>query len=350
MIDYVDGGRQYRRGVVLGLSLAELFTVLVFLLMLVLGTYALLQGETLDQKESLIGDQRDVLVEVLGQEGGAIEPGLPEELSIGEEASGLTEKETNGPSDKLGQPQKPPTRQVSADEAKRLQEALDALTRTAAEMQKRIEELEDPARETVIEELEAKVEELQRTNEVLSRSSVTTPEFHEALERVSELSAQLASLEDENETLRDELASREDPKGQDSPCWYSPGTRANGEPYEKAAYIFDVLIDDEDIFVADVPARTAKYEQQKSELPFDRNGLGRPLKEDEFIRAFKPLKLAGESMEVRSDRRCTFYVAVWDATSETNKRRYKQANQAVQDVFNTYEYIDAPWPHWDVAR
>ena len=346
----MDGSRQYRRGVVLGLSLAELFTVLVFLLLLVLGTYALLQEETLDQKDSLVRDQRDVLVKVLGHEGSAIEPALPEELSAREEGHVPSEEESGGISDDLGERQESLTRQVPAESAERLQEALDALTHTTAAMQKRIQELEDPSRESALRELESKVKELQRTNELLSHSNATQG-FQEALDKVKDLSEQLVGLEGENKALRDEIASREDLKGQDSPCWFRAGIRANGEPYERATYIFDVLIDDEHVLVADVAAGTTEYEQQKVELPFDRTGLGRPLTDDEFIRAFEPLKHAAESRKVRSDRRCTFYVAVWDATSETNKRRYKRAhNQVVQAVFNTYEYMDAPWPHEQILR
>lgn len=348
MVDLVDASRQYRRGVVLGLSLAELFTVLVFLLLLVLGTSALIQSEALVQQESLVRAQRDVLVKVLGQVGSSIEPALPEELSPteGEGPPELKGEKDGDASDKLTRPRQPPVRHVSAEEAGRLQEALDTLTRTAAAMQDHIQELEDPDRESVIRDLEAKVEELERANKELSHITSATPELHEALEKINALNNQLVRLENENQNLRGKVELGEDLRGQDSPCWFRPGTRANGEPYERATYIFDVLIDDATIFVADVPAGTPEYEHQKTQLRFDRSGLGRPLADDEFIRAFEPLKRAAESREVRPDRRCTFYVAVWDATSETNKRRYKRAhNQVVQAVFNTFEYIDAPWPH-----
>ena len=60
MADFVDPGSHYRRGVVLGLTLAELFTVLVFLLLLVLGAYVLIQDETLAEQGELVGHQRDV--------------------------------------------------------------------------------------------------------------------------------------------------------------------------------------------------------------------------------------------------------------------------------------------------
>ena len=111
-------------------------------------------------------------------------------------------------------------------------------------------------------------------------------------------------------------------------------------------YIFDIRIADQDIFVKDLRPPTPVYQEQKQRLPFDRRALNRPLDDKEFVTAFQPLKLAGENRGVRKDRRCTFYVAVWDATSETNKRRYKRAhNEIVQAVFNTYEYRQEPWPH-----
>ena len=121
---------------------------------------------------------------------------------------------------------------------------------------------------------------------------------------------------------------------------------APGQASEKALYIFDVRITDDHIHVRDVAVPHAKYGKQKRELPFDRNALNRPLEDSEFRAAFLPLKEAGENNRVREDRRCTFYVRVWDATSETNKQRYKRAhNYIVQGVFNTYEFRDDPWPH-----
>ncbi len=357
MSEFVDARRQYRRGVVLGLSLAELFTVLVFLLLLVLGAYLLIQDETLARKDSLVDDQRDVLVTLVASDGDPIEPALPGDLQRMETREALMRMggENRRLRDRLAA-RRPDaqhidglglsTDSVPAEEFRRQQEAIDALTRKTAAMQNLIRQLGDPARESAIEELEAQVEDLKQANETLSRRLDAPPELRDALEEVDALTAELARLERETKDLRRERELVDDLRGQDSPCWFRPATRANGEPYERAIYLFDILIGDEEIFVRDVPAPTPAYREQKGQLPFDRKSLNRYLTDDEFVNAFEPLKRAAENREVRPDRRCTFYVAVWDATSETNKRRYKRAhNQVVQAAFNTYEYIHQPWPH-----
>ena len=357
MTEFLDASRQYRRGVVLGLSLAELFTVLVFLLLLVLGAYVLIQDETLARKDSLVNDQRDVLVTLVGGDSGTIEAALPADLQRMETREALMRMggENRRLRDQLSA-KRPDAEQIDdpglskdlvpAEEFKRQQDAIDALTHTTAVMRERIRQLSDPARESAIEELEAQVAELKRSHDTLLRRLDAPPNLRDALQKVDTLGAEIARLERENASLRRERQLTEDLKGQDSPCWFHPATRTNGEPYERAIYLFDILIGDEDIFVHDVPAPTPEYREQKSQLLFDRDSLNRYVTDDEFVKAFEPLKTAAENRRVRLDRRCTFYVAVWDATSETNKPRYKRAhNQVVQAIFNTYEYIHVPWPH-----
>lgn len=315
MADFVDPGSNYRRGVILGLTLAELFTVLVFLLLLVLGAYVLIQDERVKKQQELADDQRDVLVSVLGVEDtNPIEPALPGELGTTE-----TGGDNGRPGDRLttdtssaGASQKPVERPEAGEaaESQHQQAAIDSLTQIVADQKAQIESLSDSAWRPAIAE-------------------------NDSLRKV------LADLEH----LRDQIQTN-DRKGQDSPCWFRRAKRANGETYERATYIFDIRIADEDIFVQDIPAPTTAYQEQKQRLPFDRGSLNRSLDDEEFVGAFQALKLAGETRKVREDRRCTFYVAVWDATSETNKRRYKRAhNEIVQAVFNTYEYRQEPWPH-----
>ncbi len=314
MADFGDPRGHYRRGVILGLTLAELFTVLVFLLLLVLGAYVLIQDEKVKKQQKLTKDQRDVLVGVLGvEDSNPIEPGLPGDLGRtgaggdnrrpGDEfvvdtgnagaAQGSVEPPVAGSKDSVS----------DANRIKDQQIAIDSLTQIVADQQDQIDSLSDSAK---------------------------------------------GAIADSPETVRPPSDSirTDDPKGQDSPCWFRPAKRANGEPYERPTYIFHIRIADQGIFVQDTPAPTSAYREQKRRLPFERRALNRWLGDEEFVTAFQPLKLAGENRGVRDDRRCTFYVAVWDATSETSKRRYKRAhNEVVQAVFNTYEYRQDPWPH-----
>lgn len=371
MTDFVDAGRQYRRGVVLGLSLAELFTILVFLLLLVLGAYALVQEQALQNKMTLVDAQRDVLVKVMGEDKvNPIEPGLPGDLRPdrseieeppGEDSSatgdGLVPAEDEPPPASeagggLASDESLPASETEATSAaetvSRQQRAIDGMTRKLAEREQLIEMLRDEfGYSPTTEELQDELATLESDNASLKQETADFARIVDDLERENHrLQNEIKSLAEDNATVRRELADIDKPIGQDSPCWFTEAKRPNGKPYERPIYIFHIRITDKDIYVHDVAASTDAYRTQKPGLPFNRSALGRALSDAAFVTAFRPLKQAGEDRLVREDRRCTFYVAVWDATSETNKRRYKRAhNDVVQAVFNTYEYRADPWPH-----
>ena len=347
MSDFIDPAGHYRRGVILGLSLAELFTILVFLLLLVLGAYALVQEEALEEttsaledEENLANDQRDLIVAITGAPAGnLIEPAMPGELGAGPAVS----EDSAKPSDGLvvGEATEESSEEAS-QKIERQQQAIDELTRQLAEAQQ-----ENPTLPEASTDPTASPEDLQREIERLRVENSGLEEDVEQLEReVTDWKERSASLRRENDVLASQVERGDGPPGQDSPCWFTADRRQNGKPYEKALYIFHVRITDDHVYVRDIAAPTSEYVEQKQTLPFDRAALNRPLRDSEFVAAFHSLKGAGENLQVRMDRRCTFYVAVWDATSETNKQRYKRAHlDTVQAVFNTYEFRSDPWPH-----
>ena len=365
------GSKHYRRGVILGLSLAELFTVLVFLLLLVLGSYSFVLNEELSRKDKLVADQRDVLTTLVSVEPAAIEPAFPEDLvriddteamrQLGAENRRLRDRlaskveiqeqtDASATSQSLEKSNlfdvQERSSTVPRDEYDRQQAVIDDLTSHAAELQRRIDQVLDKDHQEQLKQLQDELENLQERNQNLAELIDAPPTLKESIEESQNLRETIAQLEEENETLIREMDLIVDQKGQDSPCWFRRSTRSNGESYERALYIFNVRIDDTSIFLKDIAAPTPEYAAQKAELRFDRGSLDRELTDEDFIRAFAQLKEDGENRRVRSDRRCTFYVAVWDATSETNKVRYKRArNNVVEAVFNTYEYRDEPWPH-----
>ena len=173
--------------------------------------------------------------------------------------------------------------------------------------------------------------------------------------------ATIADLEAKiREVQRRDSSGPTDSKGQDSPCLFEKIVRNNGKTRERPIYLFDIQITDDHIYVVYPSSNMVRHFQANKKLnmnitevdqlldkmSFDRDDLNRNLAFDEFIPAFEEFKRAGQVQRVRTDRRCTFWVAIWDHTSATNKRGYKQAhNQRVQQVFNTYEFEEDPWPH-----
>lgn len=311
---FTDFDRSYRRGVVLGLSLAELFIILIFLLLLAMIGYAATQREEMEAEgiaaQDVTDDLRDKLRRAEEQLGFKIEDADPSDLIVAREEEIEAQKQ----------------------EIERLEDQLLQVTEESKELSEQREEAEAAGVEArdIADDLRDK---LKRAEKQLGF-------------KIERLEDQLSQATEEKEAAKAELEKFEIRLGQDSPCWYKMGKRANGEDYEKALYAFNIRISDDSIFVKDIPAPTPEYQTQKEDLKFDRTALDRELGYEEFEPAFRSWKLAGDNKKIRQDRRCTFSVRVWDATGATNKQGYKQAhNRIVQGVFNTYEFKDDPWPH-----
>ncbi len=281
-LSFTNFDRPYRRGVILGLSLAELFIILIFLLLLTMVGYATKKNIAITTAQQTTDELRDKLATV--------------------------EKRSKRVKKQLG---------FSIED--------DDISSLIVSMDKEIEKLRA---------------ERDEFRDALGTNATTTAIGEQvqsvAREKGVSLGSLLAILEKEGP----------DSPGQDSPCWYTMGKRPSGEDYERALYAFDVRISDGYILVKDIPTPSLEHQKQKEKLEFNRAALDRKLNYEEFIPAFIPFKLAGENKKIRKDRRCTFYVRVWDATSSTNKQGYKQAhNVIVQGVFNTYETRESIWPH-----
>jgi hypothetical protein len=311
---FTDIDRPYRRGVVLGLSLAELFIILIFLLLMAMIGYTASREEELQEYEEelkqRIGDQW--LAEQTAK-------GLRDQLSTVSEALEEAEK-------KLGN--------IIDDD-----DPTDLINRLVAENEELTEDNKNFQDQLTTDAPDVKIGK--QVREKADELGVDPNELIAATENLSDLNEEISRLEKEREGLEEALSG----KGQDSPCWYRMAIRGNGEDYEKPLYIFDIRISDDYIFVKDIPAPTDEYQSQKEELAFDDTVLNRRLDYNEFVPAFQALKLAGHSKEVRNDRRCTFYARVWDATSSDNKVGWQRAHEKiVQNIFITF-WDNSAWPH-----
>ena len=164
----------------------------------------------------------------------------------------------------------------------------------------------------------------------------------QAQSMIEDLQSRLDGAKKEIHELRRQLEELGEEKGQHPPCWYRLVTRPNGKPRERPLYIFYVRISDDNIFVKDIPALTPEYVLQKPKLPFNRSALNTRISFGEFVKSFKPLKDAADNKEVQAYS-CKFYVKVWDAT--TSKKSYRRAlEKVVETVFFT-RIEDEPWPY-----
>ncbi len=331
---FTDFDRPYRRGVVLGLSLAELFIILVFLLLLTMLGYVASREQELEDYERELAKQAEMQARakderVVAQSAAS---GLRDQLARAQRA--IMEAEWK--------------RKEADERANRAEIQLGALIEDV-DPNKLIfdqsEEIRRLASET--DGLRDKLEKIavaadigKQLQQIAEQSGISPNDLLANSKKINDIETYLSELKAEAQILEETTAQ----KGQDSPCWYRTAKRPNGVDYERGLYIFDVRISDRHIFVKDIPAPTPEYQKQKEGLKFDRTALNRKLDYTKFAYAFRSLKTAGENKKVRDDRRCTFYVRVWDATS--SKSAYKEAhNKKVQGVFSTYEVKTDPWPH-----
>ncbi len=351
---FTDFDRPYRRGVVLGLSLAELFLILLFLLLLATIGYSAIVEEEVDQlraansmlektkqalnkaratNDQLAGEKADAMAKVGGAE--AERDALRNKLTTLESQVGGAEAERDALRDKL----------KAADEALGNVIKAEDIQDLIVGLQERIDELEAQVDQlTPAAELGDEVREAAREAGVNSSDvPKIVADAAQAQSAIEGLKSQLADLEKERDALRDKLAALAEVKGQYAPCWYAKDTQPNGEPRERPLYIFDVRIDDDSVFVKDIPAPTPEYASQKPTLPFNRGALNKSLSFGKFLKGFQLLKDAADNKEVQVYP-CKFYVKVWVAT--TSQESYRRAlENVVENVFFTYPVKDEPWPY-----
>jgi len=280
--------RAYRRGIVLGLSLAELFILLVFLLLLALLGYALLRDDQSVRQAQTIAEQQEQIVNLQEQ---------------------VAPFENIDPNDLIRQ-----NEQLKGD--------LLVAQGRAEDANRRAEEAEREA-----EQQAQRVADLERENE-------------RAEARVREAERRAIVAESARQEAERELAESQ-VFGQFSPCWYVVVQEQGGER-EKAVFTFDVRMKNETVLVQRHYRRPPSGARTPA-AEYDHAALGRELPYTEFMRKFEPLKIAGREKSIR-DRECYFHVQLWDAT--TDKAAYKRAfHDYVSEVFVPTPTRRDPWPH-----
>jgi len=283
--------RAYRRGIVLGLSLAELFILLVFLLLLALIGYALSRDDQATQQAQTIADQREQL--------DALAP--------------IVDADPNS-----------------------LRQRIEQLAREKSDAEKRAEEAEqrtEQQAQTIAEQQQSitQLEHKKEHAEARARESEQRAESAEAARQAAEQKHQQAK---QNEKGGEVL-------GQDSPCWYTVVQGQDGKR-EKPVYIFDVRMRDKTVLVQE-HYRSPPPDAHTPPPKYNSAALGRELPYAEFMREFKPLAIAGRNKQVR-DRKCYFHVQLWKDTT-SGETAFDNFNDYVRAVFVPTLIKRDLWPH-----
>ena len=278
---YGDFDKPYRRGLILGLSLAELFLILIFLLLLVaIGAVQFLEEEKLfleEEKEDL----NDQLIAIYEQVG--------DEITV-EEFGELVER--------------------------------------TSDYQKTID----------------KKESLEKENEKLRDELVKKEEELETAEKeVEEAKSEAADANEENEKQEQVIRGYEKAgRGQNPPCWYVEVPDGDGGLRQKHVKIFNVIIKDYGFEVTwnDISKNYTEAEVHKGNktaLPYVNPAfLDRDLKEDSFIAIFSDFREVADKKLIH-DYKCRFMVNVRDQTSRDNKDGYKHNLNVVESIFYKHE-------------
>jgi len=300
---------------VLGLTLAEIVILIIFILLLIISVFLTQRDERLAKLDRDLADKSRQTI-LLQEQIKLLKEFAPGEENFDELFNKLVIK------------------RQETEELKKRVAVLIERHRTLVEKANALES-----------ELRAAKTQRDQVAEALARQGLDMSDIADmaqAQSMIEDLQSRLDGAKKEIHELRRQLEELGEEKGQHPPCWYRLVTRPNGKPRERPLYIFYVRISDDNIFVKDIPALTPAYVLQKPKLPFNRSALNTRLSFGEFVKSFKPLKDAADNKEVQAYS-CKFYVKVWDAT--TSKKSYRRAlEKVVETVFFT-RIEDEPWPY-----
>ena len=305
----------YRRGAVLGLTIAEIFILLVFLMLLALMGVNRYWGSKLEP-------WKDIMAKT-----------TPEEVTSA-----------------LGQPGE--LRSI----VKRLNEQIAELEKEKQRLQERIRTMEGRQRETA-EQINEANRELQETMRALAEREEALAHAEREIET---LANEVRRLTEGNNELQEKKNALDDRiriigKGITPPCWYqrieeaNPITKANWR--EKPYYLFDIAIRDDHMEVQRLPVPEGSAEDDGNEpyieeakgLALDTIPYGTPLTDREVRDAMRHLLEKGKASQIRTYS-CIFYVRVWDETHAEAKERWKQAHDGVlEQLFGTHQVRGTSW-------
>ncbi|MGR3913984.1 MAG: hypothetical protein OD918_05580 [Gammaproteobacteria bacterium] len=313
----------YRRGLTLGLTMAEIFILVVFMLLLMLLAMSAFNSKS---KVDLARTQEALTAAVAERDKARQQ--IPESI-------------------------KPLVRKNESLE-RALKTAKEEASEKTAELEKAQKESENAKQD--VDRSRARIESLVRKNELLERDLKTAKEDSsektESLEKAQQKNERSKKAIDQ---LRDKLYAS---KGIDPTCWYQV-TYPQGKRHEKPYYLMDIAVHDEHLRVVLrrpkwlPPGRavdeSGEHAPTSYQQEYERVRARAPLQEaadmslSDFAEVTAPIRHLGKSEQIR-DYACVFYVKVWDKTGPEEKERWKEGTTTIKGSFYVYYVQDDPWP------
>ena len=323
MSQRVNEEREQRRGLVLGLTLAEVLLLILFLLMLALGSQLeswRTKAEESQQKYDELFAAQDSLrtIQAALVKNGAVDIKSVQELVTRlsrveqlERSVAESKREYSNLSSEIVT-----LKSFGPDTQKTLEDVSAALERA-----KQIDPSNPPAL-------------LKRALEIIDRLGPSTqPEQVKPLSQMiadAEVKQQLATVEADREKMRLQLQTltRSGNGLTYPPCW--PALKG------KTEYMFDVIAKDDGIVVRDAFSESRKNDPAwKYVDPFPRNVV---ISEKKFNEA------TAKILPYSNQNNCRFYIKLYDGTARESKVRYIRLRAAIAANFYLYPVISSPSP------
>lgn len=357
----------YRRGTLLGLTVAEIFILLIFLLLL---SFLALSGQRSEELKERAREVQQLAEEKTERE--RLESVLREWRPVIEEFETPAQVRTlhrraadqAGKIDALQTERDNLSQQVEIErqaaqearkEAESTREDNERLSQRITDLQTEPDDLvqQVEAERQAAQEARMEAESTREDNERLSRQNTDLQTERDDLAQQVEAERQAAQEARKRAEQTQGALEFFRKKGENPPCWYKTVPAGAGKTREKPYYAFDIAVYDDDAMVVrrrDPPPGRAEdddgppYIDEARKIGFDQVAYDVRLTNAELFRQMRRIHYLGKTGKVRTYP-CIFWVRVWDMTSEDAKTRWKQAHDNVlESLFGTYNVKDDPWP------
>jgi cell division septum initiation protein DivIVA len=307
----IEQGSSYRRGLVLGLTMAEQVLLVIFILLLVLGTVLKLKERELASNESA---RRDLETRLANQE---VSYALLEDRF----RQALATANVENPDDLFLELRRGSELEAEVD---RLKARLTDSEKARAQAESVFTVLEDANLPTDPAKLGKSVAEAQAAQEALKNSG--GERLAQVLAENQRLQKEVANKDGQTANLRQRLQSAG--AGTDHPpCWATP----EGKP----EYIFEIALTSQGLIVRDrvLPHRT----EEKRQLPLEQITFATELVPQRFLSQTNALYRWSVARE------CRFFVLAYDLTDPNEKAIYKRHMRTLEQHFYKYELVNEPF-------
>jgi len=317
----------YRRGLVLGLTMAEIIVLVIFSLLLILSAITALKDKEIKElkRESMArSEENNQLKEkvnlLLGSDQSLANKfdDLFKELEIAKrdavEAAELKEEVI--------------ALKEQKEKFEQLKEVLDKFRMP----------IENPYElEPVLKQALAAKSALEKiTQQIIEKGggAKSIDEVIKTFEEYQTLEHEVKNLKGQMKNIRERLVAMG--KGTEMPaCWADPVTG-------KSEYIFDVALTSHGLIVCDRKLETRKKEQSK--LPIAGITFDKEISSKQFLEECRPI------YQWSKDHECRFFVSVYDLTKQDEKERYQLITRVLEQRFYKYEVLNGSFPFPDMAQ